>query len=416
MTESRSRTGIEGVRQFLSWFAMALGVLLLKAPDALSHPQFWAEDGVIFFQQQRTMGLGSLFHPYVDYLHFAPRLAAMLAAVLPAWLVPLAYNAAAIGGGAFSLAWLCTRLSDRTTRLLLLAAALLSLTNGEIFGTLTNLQWFLQLFLLGACFAPAGQDGRWRTSTMLALILIASLTGPFSVLLLLAFGAALAVCMLPDGWLPALRLRAWLRGLDRPRLLVLAAGACVQLGVYLSHRTPGSSAMGAVEVARHIGNVIQAHTFGEILLPAPVFLLVLAGMLVMLLRQAHRGPLANDRFLLLAMAVLGLLQIAAGMAKMTIPLEIGVSDRYLFVFKLFFWTGLGMLLQGALRSRVAVLAISLATMGFIAINHPGYLRRAPLEDKQWRTYAPALDRGEKVDIPINPTPWTIHVEARKVVR
>lgn len=397
----------------LPWFALALGVLVLKAPDALSNPQFWAEDAVIFFRQQRSMGLGSLFEQYMAYLHLVPRLVAMAAAPLPAGLVPLAYNAAAIAGGALSLAWLCTRLRDPTARLVLLAAALLSLTNGEIFGTLTNLQWLLQLFLIGACFAPAGPAGPRRAPAMFALVLIAALTGPFSVFLLLTLFAARALGSLPNGWLPTMHLRAWLRGLDRGRLLALAIGACVQLGVYLSHRRTGAAAMDVAEVARGIGNVVQAHTFGSVLVPASMFILLLALMLAMLLRQAHREALAPDRFLLLAMAAVGLLQVAAGMAKMTIPLEVAISDRYVFLFKLFFWTGLAMLLQGTFRSRIPALVATLSALCFIAAAHPGHLHRTPLEDKQWRDQAAALDRGEKVEIPINPTPWTLRVEARE---
>ena len=415
-TDIRHQDGSHDSPGFLPWFVIALGVLVLKAPDALSNPQFWAEDGIIFFLQQRTMGLGSLFEQMVAYLHLAPRLVAQLAAPLPAWLVPLAYNAAAIAGGAASLAFLCTRLHDRVLGIVFLLAVLLSLTNGEIFGTLTNLQWFLQLFLLGACFAPAGPRGPLRTPAMLALVLVASLTGPFSVLLLLVLAAAVGLSLLPGSWLPTARLRAWLRGLDRWRLLMLAIGACAQVRVYLVHRIPGSTAMGVRDVAKGIGDVLQAHTFGSVVLPTLMFLLLLAAMLVALLRQARHDSLADDRFLLLAMAGLGVLQVAAGMAKMGIPLEVAVSDRYVFVFKLFFWTAVAMLLQGLFRSRSQVLAISLAAIGFVALNHPGYLRRAPLEDKQWRTYAPALDRGEKVDIPTHPTPWVIPIPARQDTR
>lgn len=68
------------------WIVIVLAPLLIiytRAPDAFHSPNFWAEDGVIFFRQWQALGLSSLFETYNGYLHLAPRLVAALAGWAP---------------------------------------------------------------------------------------------------------------------------------------------------------------------------------------------------------------------------------------------------------------------------------------------------------------------------------------------
>jgi len=77
-------------------FCLAIGLLFVRAPDALLTPQFWAEDANHFWLEQYQHGfLASLFQIYAGYVHAMPRLIAAIASPLPYSMHPAAFVAAA---------------------------------------------------------------------------------------------------------------------------------------------------------------------------------------------------------------------------------------------------------------------------------------------------------------------------------
>jgi hypothetical protein len=86
--------------------ACALALLMfLRRPDAILRPQFWAEDGSIFFVEQLRLGFWSaLGHLYAGFPFLVQRLVAGLGSMAPTRMVPLVYNASAIAITALSMA------------------------------------------------------------------------------------------------------------------------------------------------------------------------------------------------------------------------------------------------------------------------------------------------------------------------
>src|SRR5712692_9123288 len=79
-------------------------LLILRRPDAILNPQFWAEDGVVFFHDQLDIGfVQALFNAYAGYLHVIPRSIAGFASVFPVAAHPLIYNVCALAIAALSL-------------------------------------------------------------------------------------------------------------------------------------------------------------------------------------------------------------------------------------------------------------------------------------------------------------------------
>ena len=71
-------------------------IVFLRSPANLLNPQFYAEDGYIFFQSAWERGfLPSLLEPYSGYLHVVPRVVAGLALLVPLLKAPLVFNLAA---------------------------------------------------------------------------------------------------------------------------------------------------------------------------------------------------------------------------------------------------------------------------------------------------------------------------------
>src|SRR3954469_13020568 len=68
------------VRPALRWTVAACGgILFARRPDMVLNPQFWAEDGPVFFAQARIHGIAALVEPYAGYFHTVLRLVAWIA-------------------------------------------------------------------------------------------------------------------------------------------------------------------------------------------------------------------------------------------------------------------------------------------------------------------------------------------------
>ena len=80
-----------------------------RSPDVLLKPQFWAEDGAVFYQQAHEFGfLHSVLIPYSGYVHLFPRLIAGLSLLLPLSFVPLFFNLAALAVQCLPAIYICT--------------------------------------------------------------------------------------------------------------------------------------------------------------------------------------------------------------------------------------------------------------------------------------------------------------------
>lgn len=241
-----------------------------------------------------------------------PRLVALACEPLPARLVPAVYGWTACLLSALSLGYFLVRLGDGRARLMALAASLLALSNGEVYWTITNLQWLAQLYLVAACLLPVPEAARrpWREAVHALLVLVVALSGPFA---LLALGVLLGMAVLsrlPGPWRAPLATA--LAGLPRARLLALVLGATLQAVVMLAVRQPPRR-LGLDQALADLHEVLLGHTLGPVPVgPLPVAL-VLVAMAALWLWQLGREPaLAQARLLLGIVLAMGLAQALAG--------------------------------------------------------------------------------------------------------
>lgn len=168
----------------------ALSILFFRRPSLFIAPQMFVEDGVIFFQQQWTLGWKAIFTPYSGYLHLIPRLTAWGASLLPVVLTPVIFLVVAI------LAVLATVLKAASPRVgfpfpYACALVVLCLPNGdEITAFLTNVHWWAGVILLLVGISAAARTrGEW-TRDFLAVVLT-GLSGPWAVLCIPLFALRL---------------------------------------------------------------------------------------------------------------------------------------------------------------------------------------------------------------------------------
>ena len=159
-----------------------------RRPDAVLHPQFWAEDGRVFFEGAYNVGWSeSLFRPYGGYFHAVPRLGAAVALLAPLFAAPLVLNAIAIALQALPVNLLLSRQSDVWGSFRyrsVMAVVYLALPNcKELYANITNSQCLLALsafLILAASPRKSAVSGIFGA----VFLILFGLSGPYCILLL----------------------------------------------------------------------------------------------------------------------------------------------------------------------------------------------------------------------------------------
>jgi hypothetical protein len=411
-----------GYKEATGLFAIAFVLLVLKSPDALTLPQFWAEDGAIFFEQQLYRSWPPLLTPYAGYLHTAPRLVAWVSSGLDPVFVPLAYNVAAITIDALCIAFVSMRLRPWFSCWPVFLSFFILPTAGDIFGNLTNVQWFMQFALAAACFTPGSVAGSksLRIAGYIGLG-IAALTGPFSLLVgAIAVTAQLASTQLRGQVGLAAVLAEAGRQIQRTPTLIVVGGALLQTGILWTSKpvSPWSYELRPDQVI-DMGLVGLHNSFYALTVSRPfmtwhlVQLAILAtALLLFLVNTLKRPNLA---------AVIGMMFIAAGAAQPLVAYSsnavlqyqrlntAAVSSRYFYLLSVstvwVSWEFLKWRFPERLPQITSALVIALVLLG---VAEPNYFRREPLFDLHWKQHALLLD-GRPLDIPLNPVPFRIKV-------
>jgi hypothetical protein len=224
-----SQEGI-GLAWQVTIFVAAFFAIFTRLPGALLHPQFFAEDGWVWYQQAynlhwwHTLGLAQ-----AGCLYTFPRLIAGIALFLPMQWAPLVMNFAGAVVQALPVSALlsrrCTPWGPLPVRMVMAALYIAIPDAPEIHVVLTNAVWHLALLQALLAFSVPPLNWRGRISDIL-LFAIGGITGPFCILLL-----------------PAVAAYWWFRS-QRWTLVVLAlmfAGALMQ-GLTILHTVRGSGA------------------------------------------------------------------------------------------------------------------------------------------------------------------------------
>jgi hypothetical protein len=269
----------EGIsyRAQLVVFVLALFAIFSRLPGALLHPQFFAEDGWVWFQQAYNQHWWLTFGmPQAGYLLTFSRLIAAFTLWFPLQWAPLIMNLAGAVVQALPVTALLARRSTTWGPLpqrMLMAALYLAIPNAvEVHIVLTNAMWHLAVLmaLLAFSLPPRTWRGRVVDNVVFA---IGCLTGPFCILLL-----------------PSVMLYWWLR---RQRWTLVAMGWM---------------ALGTVIQVLFILHTVRA--LGSPLGATPLRLLrIIAGSLFLDSMLGSGGPSLPIAFLLLA-AIAGLAIIA----------------------------------------------------------------------------------------------------------
>ncbi len=414
---------LQSVRPFYrqaAIFLASFAILLSRRPDAIFRPEFFIEDGPVFYAQAYNAGLlHPLFWTYSGYLHTFPRLVADLAQFIPLIYAPLLFNLAAM---ALQILPVQLLLSSRLSAIgslparLLLAFLYLSLPNSsEIHVSLAGAHWRLAIIAFLVIISSPPRNNGWRAFDFLA-ILMSSLTGPFAIMLT------------PVAFL------AWRNNRERWKLILTSAlAACAALqGILILHAGQSNrikEPLGANFIL--LIKVLANHVFMSTLMGRnmlfhthPVGALVVVSMgMTALVYGLLRGSPPLRLFLLFAFLVLAC-SLASPMmpwpfisgipAGIRVPgwqgLETGLGQRYWFMPMLAFVAALLWLLRPA-----APKLLHLGAIIWLLLMPFGVVRdwRNPLPpDRHFGEYVEKFrkaPRGTALVIPISPEGWSMRL-------
>jgi hypothetical protein len=365
-----------------------VALIAARKHDSFSNPQFWAEDGAIFFIDAETVGWSAFAKPYEGYLHFLPRVAAGVGQYLPLISVPVFYAVAAL----LATGWIAWAIQSPRLKIPAAWAGALAIGliphRGEVYLTLCNLQW---ITAIGLFALPAMEDARTRAERVgdIALLIATALTGPFVILALPLFAWR--------AWRLRSRWSYWLLG-------IVAACALAHVPSLLAR--PASTIAEPWHPLQHaavIGQRVWTRFFSGPRLVAPALSATVTLALTLALGAGlwwRREKLQNAWILFFAMLVV----LAATAYKARIdtwnPAEPLNGDRYFFAVEvLALWLLAALLVTLGIFGRIAAVVILFVP---VAANFSLFVY-PPFPDQHWAKYAHELEDGKPTMVPILPS-------------
>ena len=175
-----------GKIKYLIIFFTSLIILYLRRPDVLVNAQFWAEDGWAWYAEMHNLGIASLFHPMNGYFQTISRLTMLI--TLPFGIInaPLVSNLVSLIIRSFLVVFFFSKRFSSIPiyyRLVVSLFYLLIPNAEEVHGNITNIHWFLSIYLFLIIISDEIKSSWWKIHDFIVLI-ISGLSGPFIIFLL----------------------------------------------------------------------------------------------------------------------------------------------------------------------------------------------------------------------------------------
>ena len=406
-------------KKLLGIFLFSFLILFLRRPDILLSANFWAEDGVVWYTQLHNNGWISLFQPQNGYFQTISRLTMMFSAIFGILHAPLISNLCSLIIRILPILFLfSTRFPfvKEKTKIVIALYYLLMPNLAEVFGNITNVHWFISLYLLLVLLAEQSDLLSWKVHDMMVLA-IAGLSGPF------------IVCLLPGLLIKRLyeyreQKKLTMTSFDLLFIfLLLLQGTAICLTMTEGRST---APLGAsfTELAKIVDSKILLGTFITNKFGFALFsvhnrlaLLLFCSFLVVFMFSFVRG---GWRFK--TAAVFPIFMLAAALAKPMVSLTDpqwpvlllpSSGDRYFIVTNVLFFCFVVYLFNqhlarlpffnGRLIKKVALIVfLALVIDAFHISSLPNHAYQEEIKER----YYPA-QVGTMVEVPINPVGWTM---------
>lgn len=400
---------------------ISAALIISRRPEAISNPQFWAEDGNWFSGAYNSFSTGlnpftSMFVTYGGYFVVVYRLVASISLVLPFKYVPLFFSLCALGFQLLPLVLINSKRLNKIIpyRSLAIAISLLYVSvpnSSEVFLNLTNVQWPLGIAAFLVLIASKSNKILWKIFDLFVLI-ATGLAGPLVILLLPISGYL---------WVSAKT--AW----HKRNLIIVSVLSGVQiLAIFFlseggrANGQPNASIFKFIKMI--VGQVFTGGIFGEksvdyLYSNIPVLYITFGLMLCVFIYILKNGSkwlkLLNIYGVLIVVSMLASLKPSSAYdvwGTLTTP---GEGQRYWFI-PIVIWisTLVWLALNAKFRPFKYLAAALLLCLVVFGIPRDWQLPKYP--DLQFPAYAQKLEsapKGSLVVIPINPG-WHMYLTKR----
>lgn len=380
---------------------VALLIFISRKPEQWFNPQFWGEDGQVFFTEAVSLGTKSLIEPYAGYFHLVPRVVALVASAMPWEHLPAIYMLVAALGASAVVARVALADLPPLARLTGALAMVVVPHSGEVFLNLTNLHWLLGPLLV-VNLLEAAPTSRWHALRRALEVALAGLSGP------------MVLCFAPFAAL-------WLAGQRRERLAWwLGAAWGLALGVQLmlvlaGPRVPATDMATVLSALWWIvPRYVMALLVGEWLRytqEVAMLVTLLVAPLPAALFWGRKNPYRVQAALLLVAA--GGLLVAGRLANPYWGNPVGGAARYVYVpFVLAMWS-FGWLAAGAATRWLRVIALVLC--GCVVSAGIAHWRGKSQPDLAWAQQVREAREGIRKEFAVQPG-LTFPVPQRKAAQ
>ena len=412
----------------------AFVILFLRRPDILLKPQFWAEDGFVWFQEALNLGpIQALLIPKGGYFQTISRLVLGIATMIPLGYAPLFSNIMALIIRAAPIGFLFTKRMEWISwpaRMLIALYYVLMPNLWEVHANITNTFWYLAIYLFATIVADDPKTLGWKIHDIVILILAGlssiSIIFIFPCYLLklwaqseVAYGAGKSAASIMS------RIRETGRQFLKPYsllylLICLIQGIAVMTSA-MSTRSPAPLGLSDVVVV----NIMSARVFLGALLPlkwgSTVWDLYLLNYTVTIASMfAIVYVIRSNNYRIGGLVWFAGLMILATLAKPQISLDMpqlpqlrdpNCGGRY-FIVPAIAWFCILVQLVSSLKNRWKPVAYMMLASVVIAVGMASF-KIPPMPDMRFDDYVKKYEQlapGEKIVIPINPGGgWQIEI-------
>lgn len=436
MKDWHEKLKIIGVIAPILAFIVAFFVFVLRRPDIIMNPQFWAEDGSRWFQRVLDLGvIKSLFIPEAGYFQTVSKITMGIATLIPLKYAPLFSNMVALSIRAAPALFLFSKRMSFVpwvSRCLILLYYVLMPNLWEVHANITNSFWYLSLYLFMTIIATAPNSRWWKIHDYCLLLLsgLSSITIIFMAPCYIMKLWTQCDMRVPEGGGQTFssKLQAMLGRLLTPYSITYFLICLIQGGALIltGDATRVSMSLGLADIV--VSNILSSRVFLGSFLPNAwvsviwdqhflnytITIISLVGLIFLL----RRGDFRIRGLIIFAAATLlaALARPAISMTEPQLPLlrDAFCGGRY-FIIPCIAWFCVVLKLSYHLpvylrRISHVIILSAVLWMGGKSFTIP------PLIDMRFGEYVKKyedLDKGQHITIPINPGDgWKIEMTKR----
>jgi hypothetical protein len=408
----------------ISVFLICSIVFILRRPDMITNPQPWAEDGSVFISEALSDGLHSIFIIYAGYYHLIPRIVTYLSIHFSISLgqgikyTPLFMNMISIIISVSCAMFITTNrfewIATRPWRILIALSIIVIPTGFEIFGTITNVQWWLGYFQFLITWDIVGKN-RLPKGYVLIVLFFASFSGPMGTL------PAIGCIIFIIKFLLERKAKYKEIFLSFFQIFFICIGVVVEITTSLIHRESSIQSMDKVTFVINYIRVLFAGVFARSVLPSfqesvnyfhfP-FLIFLGMLIILIIIYSH---ISHKRILILPFSYIALLLAMSSLgstywlAVYKYPF-VDPGVRYFFVPVSIMMT---LIIAGIAKNdkKITHWVVSIILVAFIIYPAIGNFQFQPLANFNWQQNTSDFDlNGDAYkEVPINPNSWTFKI-------